>query len=591
MNTLPPEFALSRAQGAASGVKDFAWLKENIPCQAACPAGTDIPGYLDAISQGDYQAAYEINLRDNVFPAVLGRVCTRPCEPACRHGWEGLGDPVAICFSKRSAEAFMHSRRPVVLEPWFSSTGKRIAVVGAGVAGLTAARDLALFGHQVVVYERHQKPGGMLVLGIPGFRLPRDLVRKEIEQVTAVGVDICCGVDVGADFPLENMVDDFDAVILAAGTHRPYTPDLPGLEFDGVMHGLPFLQRVNAGKSVNVGLQVVVVGGGFTAVDCARTAWRLKAGEVTMLYRRSGDEMYITPGEIEAMAEEGITFETQAMPVRILGEGAVRAVEFIRTDLGEPDASGRRCPVPRAGSEFSVAADTVLMATGQTREREWIGRVLDGQLMEDDESFPLPDTCRTAHPKVFVAGDFATGAISLIDAIGHARACARVIDVELMGEDRVTEIAWIEEAAETGRTRAMDAIPRQPMPALPVTERILPAEVDTGYTDDTARAEAKRCYLCHYKYEIDNDLCIYCDRCLKVKPVESCIVKASELVLEDDGRISGVVPSTSNRDYNLLYIDQNECIRCGACADVCPVECITLQKVSLKTVRSCDLVG
>ena len=134
MNTLPPEFALSRAQGAASGVKDFAWLKENIPCQAACPAGTDIPGYLDAISQGDYQAAYEINLRDNVFPAVLGRVCTRPCEPACRHGWEGLGDPVAICFSKRSAEAFMHSRRPVVLEPWFSSTGKRIAVVGAGVA-------------------------------------------------------------------------------------------------------------------------------------------------------------------------------------------------------------------------------------------------------------------------------------------------------------------------------------------------------------------------------------------------------------------------------------------------------------------------
>src|SRR4029079_15371591 len=184
--------ALSVSTGESTAAQDLHWLEQNIPCQAACPAGTDIPGYLEAIYQGRYAEAYAINLRDNVFPAVLGRVCSRPCEQACRHGWEGNGEPVAICFSKRSAADFSNSA-PVHLPP-NPATGKTVAIVGAGVAGLTAARDLALAGHRITVFEKHHAPGGMLNQGIPAFRLPRTIIAREIEQVVATGVDIRCGV-------------------------------------------------------------------------------------------------------------------------------------------------------------------------------------------------------------------------------------------------------------------------------------------------------------------------------------------------------------------------------------------------------------
>lgn len=568
-------------------------MEASIPCQAACPAGTDIPGYLDAIARGAYEEAYRINLRDNVFPAVLGRVCTRPCEPACRHGWEGLGEPVAICFAKRSADDFARREEPVLLEPWFGATGLRIAIVGAGVAGLAAARDLALLGHEVTVYDRHAEPGGLLVQGIPSFRLPRDVVRREIEQIAGLGVTMQCGVEVAASADLEAMVAESDAVVLAAGTHQPVMPDLPGVGLAGVEHGLPFLRHANAGEEVTVGESVVVIGGGFTAVDCARMAVRHGAGKVAMVYRRSREEMYITPGEVEAMAEEGIDFRTLAMPVRLEGDaGRVTAVVFVRAELGEEDASGRKAPRPIPGSEFTLDAATVLLATGQAPERSWLAGALDGCLVDAGGRLVRADAgdgFATPHPKVFLAGDFATGAVSLIDAIGHARGCARAIDRVLMGEDRLATIVHVEDAGGTGRTRAMDEIPRQAMPARPAADRSFSAEVDLGYPEPAARAEAERCYLCHYKFEIDNDLCIYCDRCLKVKPVEHCIVQVSGLDIAADGCITGYQRARGSRDYNLLYIDQNECIRCGACVDVCPVECITLQKVTAKTVCRRDL--
>ncbi len=220
--------ALSIASGESSAAQDLHWLAQNIPCQAACPAGTDIPGYLEANHQGRFAEAYAINLRDNVFPAILGRVCSRPCENACRHGWEGNGEPVAICFSKRSAADFGQAA-PVVLKPRGAPSGKTVAVVGAGVAGLTAARELALAGHRVTVFDKHDKPGGMLYQGIPAFRLPRALIEREIGQVAATGVEIRCGVNVGTDVSLAALAAQYDAVIMAAGTLRPNLLDLPGI--------------------------------------------------------------------------------------------------------------------------------------------------------------------------------------------------------------------------------------------------------------------------------------------------------------------------------------------------------------------------
>lgn len=581
---LPDEFVCSRSLGAAKAPKDFDWLRKNIPCQAACPAGTDIPAYLDAIAHRDFAEAYRINLRDNVFPAVLGRVCTRPCEPVCRHGWEGLGEPVAICFSKRSAADFMDRNEPVLLEKLFPESGKRVAVVGGGVAGLAAARELALWGHAVTVYEKYERLGGLMVQGIPPFRLPRAVVDLEIEQIRRLGVDVRCGVEIGTSITLTELREENDAVILAAGTHKPHMPDLPGVDLGGVMHGLGFLRGVNETGTGRVGRRVVIIGGGFTAVDCARTARRLGAEEITVYYRRSEEEMYITGHEIEEMKREGIRFEPLTMPLAFLGDnGRVERVRLTPVMLGEPDASGRRSPEPMPDSAFEVEADTVLLGTGQEQDLSWLDEALRGELLAENQ-LKTGTSPQTAVPNFFVAGDFALGALSLIDAIGHAKQCARNVDTFLMGPERLEEIAWIEDAKSTGRTREMDEIPRQPMPTLPVEARGLRDEVETGYTEDAAATESSRCYLCHYKYEIDNDLCIYCDRCLKVKPVENCIVKVSALTHDDEGRITGYTPSTSSRDYNLLFIDQNECIRCGACADVCPVECISLQKVSLKTV-------
>ena len=586
---LPREFVMSRASGMAHQPKDFDWIPASVPCQAACPAGTDIPGYLGAIAEGDFAAAYRLNLRDNVFPAVLGRVCTRPCEPACRHGWEGLGQPVAICFAKRSADDFAAHREPVVLEPWFAASGKSVGVVGGGVAGLTVARQLALLGHQATVYERHDRAGGMMVQGIPSFRLPRDVVEREIRQVEACGVTIRCGVEVGIDLGLGALTDEHDAVVIAAGTFRPSTPDLPGKDLRGIRHGLPFLKAANQGKPDGFGRQVVVIGGGFTAVDCARMAKRLGAETVAMYYRRSREEMYITPGEIEDMEEEGISFETLCIPLGYQGSnGQVQEVRFARARLAGPDASGRRSPHRIPGSDFAVPADTVLLCTGQSPDLSWMDEAMRETLVEEERRLRQLGKHRTAHPGIFVAGDFGTGAVSLIDAIGDAKACARDVDAQLMGEDRLKDVLWIEDAESTGRTRDLDAIPRHPMPRRPAPERALDVEVETGFDEQTASTEASRCYLCHYKFEIDNDLCIYCDRCLKVKPREGCIVKVNRLNFAEDGRITGLQASTRGSNYNLLFIDQKECIRCGACAEVCPVECISLQKVSARTVRTCD---
>lgn len=560
--------ALSVQEGWLEQPKDFDWIEKNIPCQAACPAGTDIPGYLDAIAQGRYDEAYLINLRDNVFPAVLGRVCTRPCEPACRHGWEGLGEPVAICFSKRSAADFMKRQEPVVLEKMFPASGKKVVIIGAGAAGLSAGRELALLGHDVTVLEQHAEPGGMMVQGIPGFRLPRDLVRREIEQIRLSGVKIECGVTVGRDRLMKELLTSFDAVMITAGTMKAEVPSLPGASLKGVMPGLAYLRSANAGESPATGKRVVVIGGGFTAVDCARMARRLGAEDVRVFYRRTEKEMYIHGSEVAEMHREGIRFETQIAPVAFEGGGdALQRVRLVRTEPGPVQPDGRRGFAAVDGTEFMVEADMVLLATGQTRDESWAGELLAN---------------KPAH--LFIAGDFLNGAGSLIEAVASGKSCARAVDRYLTGAVRVRELGRVEHAVKTGRTRAMDAIPRQAMPLLAAGDRSLLAEVETGFDENTARTEAQRCYLCNYKFEIDNDLCIYCDRCLKVKPVEKCIVKVKHLIHDAEGRITGYEPSTSSKDYNLLYIDQSQCIRCGACRDVCPVECISLQKVTRLSV-------
>jgi len=572
---------LSKFRGMAVEPKDFDWSAKNVPCQHHCPAGTNIPEYLNAVYRGEYDRAYRINLWDNVFPGVLGRVCSRPCEEKCRHGWPGLGQSVAICWSKRAAAD--HRQEPFVkLGPLFEPSGKKISVVGAGPAGLSAARQLALLGHDVTVYERHKDPGGMMNQGIPEFRLPRAVVRHEIEQVRACGVRIECGKQVGREVRLEDLRRDSDAVVIAAGTLRPNLLDLPGADLKGIEHGLEFLLDVNEFGRIHAGKEVIVIGGGFTAMDCARTAWRLGAESVRVFYRRSAHEMLMTPGELEELDREGIPMEFMVSPAEYLGDGSgkLRAVRFVRNELGEPDASGRRRPLPVAGSEFEVPAAAVLLATGQFPDLGWIPEALRQKLGH-------PGSLKTADEKIFLAGDFSQGESSLIRAIGHAKQTAREVDRFLTGRDRLADAVFVEDAPGTGRIREMDSVALTPMPALEIPGRGLRDEVERGFTETLAVEEAQRCYLCHYKFEIDHDRCIYCDWCIKAKPRPHCILKVRELVKDAEGRIVGFEPAPSSEETKFIYINQEDCIRCHACVHACPVDCIRVQKVSRNTV-TCD---
>ena len=573
------------------------WLAQNIPCQTACPAGTDIPGYLEAIYQGEFTQAYQINLRDNVFPAVLGRVCSRPCEDACRHGWPGNGEPVAICFSKRSSADFS-AQAPVALKPVFPKTGKRIAVIGAGVAGLTAARELVLWGHAVTVFEKHATPGGMLNQSIPMFRLPREWIAREIAQITALSVDIRCGVSIGTDVTLASLLADYDAIVMAAGTLRPNLLTMPGSYLPGIEHGLQFLLQVNEFGRREIGNKVIVIGGGYTALDCARTALRLGA-DTAIYYRRSSEDMVVLPGEIEAFHNEGGTLETRCAPREFFGpNGRASGARFVRTTAGASDDNGRSQPIDVTGSEFDVEADSIILATGQFPKTDWIDASLKHELVNNDAWLRSEKSCVTAQEKLFVAGDFALGATTLISAIGHAKNCARQVDRFLMGPDRFHETITVGPAflsksptpQSTGRTAVMNAIPLHFMPTLAKQQRTLAAEVETGFDKNTAKHEASRCYLCHYKFEIIDEKCILCDECVNVKPVDGCIVEISALLKNDAGAIVGHRPVAQNKSdslyYNRLWIDQNQCVRCGACEAACPVNAITIQKVSATNCAS-----
>lgn len=557
---------LSVRTGTCSAAKDFQWLETSVPCQKACPAGTDIPAYLAAIADGDPDTAYQINLRDNVFPAVLGRVCSRPCEAACRHGYDGLGQPVAICFSKRSAADFKN-QVPVLLEPWFPCTGKRVAVIGSGVAGLTVARNLTLLGHTVTVYEKHNRPGGMLNQGIPAFRLPREIIAREIRQIAALGVELICNTEIGKDLALETLIAQSDAVVMAAGTLRPNLLNIPGHDLKGIRHGLDFLLEVNETGRSHIGKRAIVVGGGFTAMDCARTARRLGAQTAELsddwilkvFYRRSKDEMRVTPGELEELGNEGVPLECHATPVAYLGEdGKLVGMRFVRTGTKE---------------EFDIPADSVLLATGQFPDMAWTENAAGFPSMEDSEN-------------IFMAGDFAQGATSLIEAIAHAKGVVTEVDRFLMGRAQMKDVVVVENATAIGRTRAMDELERQPMPTLPLTGRGLPNEVETGYDAATAQEEAKRCYRCNFKFEIDQDKCIKCDWCLKAKPRPECILMLKELRHDAEGCIVSWDVADSMREMNMIWINQDECIRCGACLLACPVDAINLQKVAFSTERS-----
>ncbi|MDQ7785224.1 MAG: FAD-dependent oxidoreductase [Desulfomonilaceae bacterium] len=557
---------------------DFTYMGLNVPCQSACPAYTNVPAYIRALYEGEYGTSYEINRMVNVLPGVLGRICSRPCEKVCRHGEAELGKPVNICHIKRAASD-LKAAGHIYLERFYAPQGKRVCIVGAGPAGLAAAHDLTTIGIEVTMLEAFDEPGGMLRYGIPEFRLPREILDAEIESIVRLGVTLQTGVRVGKDVSVEELVDRYDAVLMAAGCYVAKDLEIPGENLYGVIPGLDFVIDVTTGGKPEVGNSVLVIGAGFTAFDCARMALRLGAEDVAICIRATEEELRVTEDEIKEAKLEGAQIKGLMASRRIMGRDKVEGVEFLRTRLGDRSPNGRRKVVPIEGSEFILPADSVLVAIGQGAEPIPSPGEKDRRGVVKGD----PKTFLTSVPNLYVTGDFMTGPSTVIESIASGRRAAEKIAKDLTGKRFREWAVRTEEAQITDRHREWDYIPRSEMPTvLPVQERFktMNVEVERGFSREEGHIESQRCYLCYLHYEIDIDRCIYCRYCIDVAP-RDCIKLVNEVVTDDDGAITGYVETTIWRDVNAVVIDNSRCIRCGECLRVCPVDCISVSKVEL----------
>ena len=556
--------------------KDFAWMRENVPCQTACPASTNIPGYIYTDFQERYGRSYEINRSVNILPGVLGRICSRPCELACRHGWPGFGEPVAICHLKRVASDFKPEGHRIE-EFMFGPSGKKVAVVGSGPAGLGAAHDLAIFGHSVTIFEALERPGGMLRYGIPEFRLPRNILDVEISNILRLGVDLQANVRVGRDRGLDELIKTYDAVLLTAGTYSPNKLGIQGESLEHVYSGLQFMMDANAGKDIFVGNKVLVVGGGYTAMDCARTALRLGAKRVMINILTTEDYITVNKDELNEVKTENVEIRGLVSLETIERSGNSLNVGFRRNRLGGYSEKGERLAVPIRDSDFTDEADAVIYAIGQRPDTGFVRGMLKlgkNAMISYDRA-----SSATEVKGLFVAGDFGTGASTVIESIASGRSAAWTIDRYLVDRTRRKKVVRFEKYAEKQRERAWDFIPRQAMPTLPIKQRVNEAEVELGLNRTLGKEESKRCYLCSLKFEIDVARCIYCRYCMDVCPT-SCIHTTKDVETQEDGKQSLVVTDKWN-EVSAIVIDNNNCIRCGNCKKVCPVECIDVVKVEL----------
>ncbi len=482
-----------------------------VPCTHRCPAGVDIPRYVGYVANGSFDKALAVVREKVPFPATLGRVCFHPCEDVCRRG--KVNEPVAICRLKRSAadnggSSWKTGRK---LAP---ATNKKVAVIGSGPAGLTAANYLAIKGHGVTVYEAGPKAGGMLRLGIPDYRLPQTVLDGEIADIQETGVEIQTGHKIESLDGLFN--DGYQAVFVAVGAHKGSALGVPGEDSPGVLEGVTFLREVSLREKYAIGKRVAVVGGGNVAMDAARTAVRLGAAEVTVLYRRTREEMPAHDEEVAEALHEGVKFEFLTIPAKITADGNGLQVECQRMELGQPDASGRRRPVPVAGSEFSLTFDNLITAIGQSPDiPEGFGlKVNRGTLQVS------PENLATNKRGVYAGGDAVLGPASVIEAIAQGRKAASAIDQFLGGNGDISETLveyqapnpWIGRDEDFAGARRAGSTKRPWQKSTQTAcncecrpEELLDTafvEVEVGMFEEMANDEAARCLNCHLRLQI-----------------------------------------------------------------------------------------
>jgi homotetrameric NADPH-dependent glutamate synthase len=501
--------------------------REERPCKAACkdacPIHMNIQGYAALIANGRFKEAYDLIRKTNPLPIVCGRVCYAPCEEACNRGQ--MDEPIAI----RELKRFVTDQIDIdtIEVPEIITNGKKVAIVGSGPAGLAAAHDLALEGYEPTIFEALPEPGGMLRVGIPEYRLPKDVLKKEIEYIKRLGVEIRTSARIGEGIQLEELRKSYEAIFIAAGAHASTSLNIPGEDSPGVINAIDFLRDVNMGGEAKIGQKVAVVGGGNTAIDAARVARRL-GSDVKVIYRRSRAEMPATAAEVKGAEEEGVEIVFLTNPTRMITEdGKVSKMECTRMELGEPDASGRRRPVPIAGSEFAIDVDSVITALGQAPILDFAKKL--SIVISDTGTISTDEALTTSVEGIFAGGDAVTGPSTVIEAIAAGKRAARSIDEYLKGEPlsskedrrRPEELSAEEVAALKQRFPLKDRVlMKESDPGERITNF---AEVEQGYSIPEAKEEAERCLA----PQIEG--CFQCHEC-----EERCTAKAIDYEMQDE---------------------------------------------------------
>jgi NADPH-dependent glutamate synthase beta subunit-like oxidoreductase len=577
-----------------------------VDCQWACPAHTPVPEYIRLIAAGRYSDAYLVNWRSNVFPGILGRTCDRPCEPACRRGRveQNNGEkpePVAICRLKRVAADFKQAEsiRARMPKPASRKNGKRIACIGAGPASLTVARDLAPLGYQVVVFEADAKAGGFMRTQVPRFRLPEQVIDEEVGYVLDLGVDFRGNTRIDS---LRAVLDaNFDAVFVGSGAPRGRDLDLPGRrEAAANIHiGLDWLAAVYFGHVTAIGRRVLVLGGGNTAMDCCRSARRLGGEEVKVIVRSGFEEMKASPWEKEDAMHEGIPILNYLVPKTFVHENG-RLIGMTFTPVrAESDAAGRRQLVPTGQAEVFFPCDDVLIAIGQENAFPWIERDLGIEF--DAWGLPVLDalTLQSTRPNVLFGGDAAFGPKNIIWAVAHGHEAAVSIDKLLSGEDvrhrpepsvsLISQKMGIHEWSYDNDV-STDARHAVPWRQLDETLRSIRLEVELGFDPATAFREAERCLNCDVQTVFTRDLCIECDACVDICPMD-CISFTEN---GDEADLRQRLSAPARNPTQALYVsdglktgrvmvkDEDVCLHCGLCAERCPTGAWDMRKFLLE---------
>jgi formate dehydrogenase (NADP+) beta subunit len=630
---------------------DLEHWKAQVECQAGCPVLTDAGRYVQLIAEGRDEEAFLVARAPNPFASVCGRVCAAPCEDACRRG--GIDAPITIRALKRfvtekyGVESIRPATQDLLRETLVahgnryaghlpvhplsraetrsagSAPKRKVAVIGSGPAGLSAAHDLALLGYEVTVFEAAEEPGGMMRFGIPEYRLPRTLIRAEIDKVLSLGPTLKLGTPLSEGFGLAQLArQGFESVFLSVGVSRGRDLQVPGVEKDGVVKAVDYLLNINRGFRMDLGQRVVVIGGGFVAFDAARTALRLgreedagalEAGaeedarvkealdsaraalrggatQVTIVSLENFEEMPVlqtTQGheEFEEAKKEGVEFLPRRGPKRFLGNGKLSAVE-LKGVLSVFDERGRFAPSYDEEDTTRLECDACILAIGQQPDLSFL-KPEDGVALTPGGTIRVdPVTLETSAPGIFAGGDVAFGPRNLIEAVANGKRAARSIHEFLSHEAARLEQRLEIEKIPTAQYRMIagfEVFDRETPPTLDIGRRTGIAEVETGYAEAEARRQAARCLLCHVQTIYDPEKCVLCNRCVDICP-EYCLALVPFDELDLPGDVRAALEARAEADglpLSAMVKDDERCIRCGLCAIRCPTDAMTMERFAI----------